>query len=410
METNRWRQDFPILDQKIYGVPLIYLDNAATTQMPTQVARRISEHYEKEHANIHRGDHFLSERSTNAVEEARRTIADFIGARSPEQVIFTHGTTESINLAASGMAQDISADDAVMVTELEHHSNYVPWQQLCWKTGASFLVCPANDGELDLAKMDALFRENHVRILAVTQVSNLTGTVTPLREIIEKAHQYGAQVLVDGAQGILHEGMNVSALDPDYYVFSGHKILGPTGTGILYGKEELLEELEPTVFGGGMVDTVTPEKTTWGRLPHRLEPGTPDISGIIGLSEAVSYLEQNDLSAMRTYEKELMSYTVQKLCSVPRVKILGNPARRTAAVSFAAEGIHPYDIAALLDKKGIAVRSGHLCAIPALQSLGTESAVRVAPAFYNTWEEIDQMAEWLERIVEVLVGQGDVSD
>ena len=404
MCDNRWRKDFPILDTIIYGSPLVYLDNAATSQIPERVIERIAAHYREEHGNIHRGIHYLSERSTASVEEARRIIAEFIGAESPDTVVFTSGTTDSINLAASGFASSVSADDAIMVTELEHHSNYVPWQQLCKKTGAAFLVCPANDGELDLDMMESLLRSYHVCLVAVTQVSNLTGTRTPLSKIISLAHRYGTEVLVDGAQGILHVGANVSAEDPDYYAFSGHKMLGPTGVGVLYGKKELLERLEPVRYGGGMVDIVEEKETTWGRLPHRLEAGTPNISGVIGLGEAVRYLLENGLNDMRVCERELLSYTIERLSAIERVHILGNPEKREALVSFIVDGAHPYDLAALLDKKGIAVRSGHLCAQPALRSLNAQSAVRVSPAFYNTKSEIDRFCENLSMLIKMLAG------
>ncbi len=399
MKESRWRKDFPILEKKIYNQPLVYLDNAATTQLPMQVIRRVSEHYAGEHANVHRGNHYLSDLSTSAVEDARREIAAFIGSSDPSQVIFTHGTTDGIHLVSAGTAPRLNPGDAVMVTELEHHSNYVPWQQACLSAGADFLVCPAPDGCLDLDRMDTMLRTRRVRLLAVTQVSNLTGTVTPLETIIPLAHRYGAQVLVDGAQGILHLGFQAEQSGSDYYVFSGHKMLSPTGVGVLYGKRECLESLCPVRTGGGMVDQVTPSHTTWGELPHRLEAGTPDISGIVGLGSAVRYLKENDVQEMRKHEEEMMAYLLKSLSGVPGVRILGNPPQRAGAVSFVVDGVHPFDAAAMLDKRGIAVRSGHHCAQPALRSFGEESAVRVSIAFYNTAEEIDRLCETLEIII-----------
>lgn len=402
MTENRWRADFPIFQEKIYGKPLVYLDSAATSQMPWQVIERVTRHYTEEHANVHRGLHYLSERSTEAMEETRQQIARWIGADGPDCIVFTHGATDSIHLAAGGMADSITAGSAVLVTELEHHSNYVPWQQLCLRKGAEFLVCPACDGELDLKRMELLLREHDVRLVAVGQVTNLTGTVNPLERIIPMAHRYGARVLVDGAQGILHQGVDVQALDADYYVFSGHKMLAPTGVGVLYGKRECLEELQPIRFGGGMVDIVTAEKTTWRQLPQRLEAGTPDISGIIGLGEAVRYLQANDQQAMHTHEKALMDYLEISLQKISCLRILGHPRERSGSISFAVEGCHPYDIAGMLDKMGVAVRSGHLCAQPALASLGETAAVRASVAFYNTREDIDALCGALEKVIAIL--------
>ena len=402
MMQNRWRNDFPILNTEIYGHPLVYLDNAASMQLPQQVIRRIAEYYENEHANVHRGIHYLSETATASMEEARKRIAAFIRAKTPEQIVFTQGTTDSIHLVSAGIECGLRKRDAVIVTELEHHSNYVPWQQICDRSGAEFLVCPAKDGELDRQWMHKALESHHVRIAAVTQVSNLTGTVTPLREIIDLAHRYGTEVLVDGAQGILHQGIDVSETDPDYYVFSGHKMLGPTGIGVLYGKRELLERIIPVRFGGGMVDRVQEEKTTWDPLPYRLEAGTPNISGIVGLGEAVQYLENHDVANMRIHEKDLLDHLITKLSAEEKIRFLGHPDQRAAVLSLAIEGIHPYDLACLLDKKGIAVRSGNLCAQPGLRSLGEDNAIRVSVAFYNTMEEIDFFYETLIQAADIL--------
>lgn len=402
MSGNRWRKDFPILKETVYNKPLVYLDNAATSQMPRQVLDRFTEHYLKEHGNVHRGSHYLSEKSTDAMEEARKIVASFIGAKDPHCIIFTQGTTDSIHLAAAGIMADLQAEDAVVSTELEHHSNYVPWQQACFQKGAGFLVCPAIDGELDLEMLERLLKEQHVRLVAVGQVSNLTGTVNPLEQIIAMAHRYGAEVFVDGAQGILHKGIDVEKMDIDYYAFSGHKMLAPTGIGILYGKRECLEKLPPVRFGGGMVDVVNADKTTWGILPHRLEAGTPNIAGAICLGSAVKYLLENDVNSMRAYEEELLKYTEEKLGQIENLHILGKPRERSGVLSFVVEDVHPYDIAGMIDKMGIAVRSGHHCAQPALRSLGAESATRVSPAFYNTKDEIDFFCDCLSRVVIML--------
>ena len=416
MTENIWRKDFPILDQEIYGKSLVYLDNAATSQMPVQVMERLAEHYKQDHANIHRGIHYLSERSTEAVEQARKTIQDFIGAKEVDEIIFTQGTTDSIHLVAAGIAEELrcfvqeaveaSASDGgrigIVTTQMEHHSDYVPWQQVCKQTGAEFFVCPAPDGELDLETLENILKNNKIRLVACAHVSNLTGTVNPLDVIIPLAHRYGAEVLVDGAQGILHQPVDVQALDCEYYCFSGHKMVGPTGIGVLYGKRECLEKLPPVRFGGGMVDIVTEEETTWGPIPHRFEAGTPNIAGIIGLGAAVDYLMSHDIDAMHAYEEDLLAYAVEKIGALDYVRILGHPKTRAGAVAFAVDGAHPYDIASMIDKAGIAVRSGNHCAQPMLQALGESAAVRVSPAFYNTKEEIDTLCEVLTKVIGML--------
>lgn len=410
MTNNIWRKDFPILEQEIYGKPLVYLDNAATSQMPVQVSDRLLKHYQTEHANIHRGIHYLSEKSTEAVEKARAAIQEFIHAGESECIIFTQGTTDSIHLASAGIAQTMDAAKAdctadlpgIVTTQLEHHSNYVPWQQICRQIGAPFFVCPAPDGELDLSALENILKKNHIRLVACAHVSNLTGTVNPVKEIVSLAHRYGAEVLIDGAQGILHQPVDVADMDCDYYCFSGHKMLGPTGIGVLYGKKECLEKLPPARFGGGMVDIVTEKETTWGPVPHRFEAGTPNISGIIGLSEAVNYITSHDRAAMHAYEDDLLQYALEEISSLEHVRILGHPAKRSGAIAFAADGAHPYDIASMIDKNGIAVRSGNHCAQPMLQALSESAAVRVSPAFYNTKEEIDILCETLQKVITLL--------
>ena len=400
--TNPWREDYPILAQQVYGRSLVYLDNAATSQMPRQVFERITEHYTKEHANVHRGVHFLSTASTSAVETVREKTAAFLHAPSAQNIVFTQGTTDSIHLVCSGLEEHLDENAGVLVSVLEHHSNFVPWQQACLRRGAPFAVCPAPDGIPDLQEMERLLASGRYCLVAVTQVSNLTGSVYPVREIADMAHRYGASVLVDGAQGVLHLGADVQQMDCDYYCFSGHKMLSPTGTGVLYGSKDALEMLRPVRTGGGMVDLVTLTETTFDAIPQRLEAGTPNIAGIIGMGEAIDYLMQHDLEQIRSYEAELMMYTEQQLVQIPSVRILGHPAQRAGAVSFTVEGIHPYDIAAMVDKLGYAVRSGSHCAQPALRSFGVETAVRVSPAFYNTFQEIDGFCDALRRVIQML--------
>ena len=416
MHENHWRQDFPILEQELYGKPLVYLDNAATSQMPVQVMNRLAEHYKTEHANIHRGIHYLSEKSTEAVEQARKTIQAFIGAKEADEIIFTQGTTDSIHLVSAGIAEELRHNmheavgpeedtvnrTGIVTTQMEHHSNYVPWQQICKQTGASFFVCPAPDGELDLDALEDILKNHKIKLVACAHVSNLTGTVNPLDVIIPLAHRYGAEVLVDGAQGILHQPVDVQALDCEYYCFSGHKMIGPTGIGVLYGKRERLEKLAPVRFGGGMVDIVTEEETSWGPIPHRFEAGTPNIAGAIGLGAAVDYLTSHDINAMHACEEELLLYALEKISSLEYVRILGHPKKRSGAIAFAVDGAHPYDIASMIDKAGVAVRSGNHCAQPMLKALGENAAVRVSPAFYNTKEEIDTLCEVLTKVIGML--------
>ncbi len=395
------RKDFPILDTDIGGVPVAYLDNAATTQVPLPVLERVREHYLHDNANVHRGIHTLSERSTAAFEGARETAARFLGAESAEEIIFTQGTTDAINTVASGMRRSIGRGDSIVVTSLEHHSNFVPWQQLCEEKGARFGVVPCPAGEIDMA---ALRREleSSPKLVCVTQVSNLTGTVMPLREIIECAHAAGAAVLVDGAQGVRHEPVNVRELDCDFYCFSGHKLLAPTGIGVLYGKRERLQQLTPARYGGGMVDIVLASGTTFGDLPYRLEAGTPNYVGAVALGAAIEYIERTGREEISRTEHELLAYAERALAQIGGLRILGSPARRAGVISFTLEGIHPYDAASILDKLGIALRSGTHCAQPGLNECGVESAIRLSPAFYNTREEIDRCCAAIRRTMEML--------
>ena len=396
--TGDWHKDFEILDTEVHGHRLAYLDNAATTQMPRQVVERISRYYVCEHANVHRGIHYLSERATSEVERARAHVASFVGARESEEVIFTSGATEALNLVAQGLLPSLPAGSAIVVSDLEHHSNFVPWQRVCETEGVEFLIWRSTDGRLATEDLSRLLSEHDVRVIAVTQVSNVTGTVTPLEEVVSLAHQHGALVVVDGAQGILHEGVDVSSLDVDFYVFSAHKMTGPTGLGVLYGRRELLERLEPSRFGGGMVDEVLDRRTTFGALPYRLEAGTPNIAGIVGFDAALGYLGEAGLDDVRQYERELMAYAMGRLEELGGVKILGHPEKRGALVSFNLDGMPAFDVAFMLDKLGVAVRSGHHCAQPALRSLGVDTCVRASVAFYNEERDIDALCDGLERL------------
>ncbi|MBR3396569.1 MAG: cysteine desulfurase [Lachnospiraceae bacterium] len=395
------RKDFPILSQQVYDRPLIYLDNAATTQMPETVLRRLEEHYRKDNANVHRGIHILSERSTESYEKARDTVHGFLGGGAGSEVIFTSGTTDSINLAAFGLAHTLSPGDRVIVSVLEHHANLLPWQRLCAVSGAELLVLPCPDGEPDLTQYEQWLSEGRVRIVALTQVSNLTGTVFPLRKMSRPAREAGALFLADGAQGLRHETAPVEELGCDFYCFSGHKVLGPTGIGVLWGKKEALELLEPLRLGGGMVDVVQEQSYTAAGLPARLEAGTPNYSGAIALAAALEYLTSLNRKQVSDREDELLRYAEKQLSGIPGLHILGKPQERAGALSFTLDDVHPFDAASVVDKFGIALRSGTHCAQPALASFGVSAALRLSPAFYNTFEEIDEAVKAIVRTKEM---------
>jgi cysteine desulfurase/selenocysteine lyase len=401
------REDFPILSTKIDGRPLIYLDNAATMQMPLCVLERLRSHYLHDNANIHRGIYTLSERSTQAYEDARITVRDFLGADSEEEIVFTQGATDSINMAADGLRETLHINDMIVITELEHHSNFLPWQRLCHRTGATFAIIPCPDGMPDMEAYKKILSQNP-KLVAVTQVSNLTGTVMPLGEMTRLAHEAGAVIFVDGAQGIRHCDTHVSAEDYDFYCFSGHKIMGPAGIGVLYGKRRLLEMLKPSRLGGGMVGTVTDQDFTEAPLPYRLEAGTPNYPGAIALAEAIRYIDRLGRKAIADYESMLVDYAVEKLSEIAGLHVLGHPVNRAGVVSFVLDTMHPYDAASILDKLGVAIRSGTHCAQPALQRFGVTAALRLSPAFYNTRAEIDEaclairqtqdlMSRWIKK-------------
>lgn len=397
LDINKIRADFPILTQKVNGKPLVYFDNGATSQKPKVVIDAIVKYYEEINANIHRGVHTLSQLATDAYEVSRGKIQNHINAKFPYEVIFTSGTTHGINAIANGFASILKAGDEVMVSALEHHSNIVPWQMLCEKTGAKLVVIPMNDeGELILSEFDKLLSDK-TKIVTVNHISNALGTLNPIKYIIYKAHQFGAAVLIDGAQAVPHLKPNVQELDCDFYVFSGHKICGPTGTGVLYGKEEWLRKLPPYQGGGEMIATVSFEKTTYADLPHKFEAGTPNIAGGIVLGTAIDYLNEVGFENIQAYEHELLEYATSKLLEIEGLRIYGTAKEKTSVISFNIDGIHPYDIGTIIDKLGIAVRTGHHCAQPIMDFYKIPGTIRASFAFYNSKEEIDIFVEAVKK-------------
>ena len=402
LDIQKIRADFPILSEKVNGKPLVYFDNGATSQKPQVVIDAISKYYEEYNANIHRGVHTLSQLATDAYEVSRGKIQKHLNAKFPHEVIFTSGTTHAINTVASGISSMIKAGDEVLVSALEHHSNIVPWQMLCERTGAILKVIPMNDkGELVLSEYDKLLSDK-TKIVAVNHISNALGTINPIEYLIEKAHQYGAAVLIDGAQATPHLKPDVQALDCDFYVFSGHKICGPTGVGILYGKEAWLNKLQPFQGGGEMIATVSFEKTTYAELPHKLEAGTPNIEGGIVLGTAIDYLNEIGFDNIAAYEQELLDYATEKLLEIEGLKIFGTATNKASVISFNVAEIHPYDIGTIIDKLGIAVRTGHHCAQPIMDYYSIPGTIRASFAFYNTKEEIDIFVDALKKAVSML--------
>ncbi|MBK8599353.1 MAG: cysteine desulfurase [Flavobacterium sp.] len=391
------RTEFPILSQTVNGKPLVYFDNGATSQKPQVVIDAYAKYYSEINANIHRGVHTLSQLATDAYEESRTKIQKHINAKETSEVIFTSGTTHSVNIIAAGFASVVRSGDEVLVSALEHHSNIVPWQMLCERTGATLKVIPMNQaGELIQEEYEKLL-SSKTKIVAVNHISNALGTINPIREMIRKAHEVGAAVLIDGAQAVPHLKPDVQDLDCDFYVFSGHKMCGPTGTGILYGKEGWLNKLPPYQGGGEMIATVTFEKTTYAELPHKFEAGTPNIAGGIVLGVAVDYMNSIGFDAIAAYELELLDYGTKRLLEIEGLKIFGIAKEKTSVISFNIDGIHPYDIGTILDKKGIAVRTGHHCAQPIMDYYQIPGTIRASFAFYNTKEEIDVMVEALKK-------------
>ena len=402
LDVNKIRADFPILSRKVNGQPLVYFDNAATSQTPTQVIEVITDYYTRLNSNIHRGVHKLSQEATEAYEAARKTIQQHFNAAHTQEIILTAGTTESINLIASGYTSLLKTDDELLISALEHHSNIVPWQMLCERTGAQLKVIPMTErGTLDMDAFDTLLNSK-TALVFVNHVSNALGTVNPIERIISKAHAVGAEVLIDGAQACPHIKPNVQELDADYYVTSAHKLCGPTGVGMLYGKGELLNKLPPYQGGGEMIATVTFEKTTYADLPHKFEAGTPNIAGGIAFGAALDYMNSIGFKEIVAYEDELLNHATTALKQIPGVKIYGEASEKTAVISFNVEGIHPYDIGSILDQMGIAVRTGHHCAQPIMDYYQIPGTVRASFSFYNTKEEIDQMVEGLKKAISML--------
>jgi cysteine desulfurase / selenocysteine lyase len=397
------RQAFPVLNQFVYNKPLVYLDNAATTQKPLSVIKRVQQYYEHENCNIHRGVHFLSQQATEAFENSRKYIAKLINASHSHEIIFTRGTTESVNLVASSLGKLLfKKGDTVLITGMEHHSNLIPWQQLCFENGSQLLVARINEsGETDLEHFRQLL-EKRPKIVAITHISNALGTINPVKEMIQLAHDFDVPVLVDGAQSIAHMQIDVQDLDCDFFVFSGHKVYAPMGVGVLYGKEEWLEKMPPYQFGGEMVDQVSFERTTYNSLPFKFEAGTPNVGAALGLETALRFVEKTGLDAIAAYENELLAYGHKQLSTIDGIRFIGQAAKKAAVISFLVGDIHPYDLGTLLDKMGIAVRTGHHCAQPVMDRFEIPGTVRASFALYNTFEEIDKLTEAVRRAATML--------
>jgi cysteine desulfurase/selenocysteine lyase len=403
LDVGKIRADFPILKQKIYGKDLIYLDNAATTQKPQVVIDSIAKYYSELNSNVHRGVHFLSDKATTAYENSRGGIANFINAKNSYEIIFVRGTTEAINLVANGYGNEfVKEGDEVIVSYLEHHSNIVPWQMLCQRKNAGLKVIPVNDdGELIIDEYKKLLSEK-TKIVAVGHTSNSLGTKNPIKEIIDLAHNAGAVVLIDGAQAVQHTKVDVRELDADFFAFSGHKIYGPTGIGVLYGKESLLNAMSPYQGGGDMIKNVSFELTTYNELPYKFEAGTPDICGAIVLSDAIEYVLQVGLDNISEYESELLKYGTDKLKEIDGFRLYGNAKNKASVISFLLEGIHPYDVGTILDKMGIAVRTGLHCTEPLMKRFGIPGTVRASFAMYNTKDEIDALIDGVKKAKKML--------
>jgi len=401
-DVNKIREDFPILQEKVYGKSLVYLDNGATTQKPKQVIDAIAECYLKYNSNIHRGVHYLSNKCTDVHEESREIVRSFINASSTKEVIFTAGTTESVNLVANTFGEKfINEGDEVIVSEMEHHSNIVPWQLLCEKKGAKIIVLPFNDeGELLVDQLDELITDK-TKLVCVNQVSNALGTVNPVKEITTIAHTRGVKVLVDAAQSIQHMKVDVQDMDCDFLVFSAHKLYAPTGVGVLFGKEPLLNEMPPWQGGGEMIETVSFEKTTFNELPFKFEAGTPNYVGNIALGAAIKYVENIGIENIAAYEKDLLDYATEKLSTIPGMKIYGNAKNKASLISFLIDDIHPYDLGTLLDKMGLAVRTGTHCAETVMQHYDIPGTVRASFALYNTKEEIDALYDGIMKVCKI---------
>ena len=403
LDIEKIRKDFPILQTKVYGKPLIYAHKAATTQKPQAVLESLHNYYTRYNSNVHRGVHFLSQQATEAYEVARKKIAGYINARHEHEIIFTKGTTNSINLVAASFGKKfLKSGDEVLISAMEHHSNIVPWQLICEEKGATLKVIPINElGELQMDAIDALLTDR-VKIIAVTYVSNSLGTVNPVHEIIQKAHAVNIPVLIDAAQAVQHIPIDIQELDADFLAFSGHKIYGPTGVGILYGKEKWLNEMPPYEGGGDMIKNVTFAKTTYNELPFKFEAGTPDISGGIALGAAIDYVQQTGIAAIQQVEEEVVAYAYDRLSAIPSLRFIGDARHRSGAISFLIGNIHPYDLGEILDKQSIAVRTGHHCTQPVMDFFKIPGTVRASFAFYNTKSEVDELIKGIEKAKRML--------
>ncbi len=401
-DVNRIREDFPVLSQTVNGKPLVYLDNGASSQVPQLVIERGSKYLAEEHSNIHRGVHYLSQHATNAYEAAREKVKRFINAPSVSECIFVRGTTEGVNLVAYSYGRKfIGEGDEIILSQMEHHANIIPWQVLAEEKGAKIRVIPMNErGELVIEEYENMLNER-TRIVAVAHVSNSLGTINPIKEMIATAHKFGVPVLIDGAQAVPHFPVDVQDLNADFYTFSGHKMFAPTGSGVLFGKKEFLDKIPPYQTGGGMIRTVTFEKTTFAPIPEKFEAGTPAIAANIGLGAAIDYLNSIDFEAAAKYEHELLEYATEKLSAIEGVKIIGTAREKASVLSFILENIHPHDIGTILDQQGIAVRAGHHCAQPVMQFFDVPATARASFAFYNTREEVDKLADAVQKVIEV---------
>ena len=401
-DVEKIRKDFPVLSQSVNGKPLVYLDNGASSQVPQSVIDRTSKYLSEEHSNIHRGVHYLSQHATTAYEAAREKVKRFINAKEAKECIFVRGTTEGVNLVAHSYGRKfIGEGDEILVSQMEHHSNIIPWQMIAEERGAKVVMIPMNErGELIIDEYENLLNER-TRMVALTHVSNSLGTVNPVKDMIATAHKFGVPVCVDAAQSVPHFPVDVQDLDADFFIFSGHKMFGPTGSGVMYGKREWLDQMPPYQTGGGMIRTVSFEKTTFAPIPDKFEAGTPAIAAGIGLGAAIDYINAIDFEAAAAYEHSLLEYATQRLGDIPGVKIIGTAAEKASVLSFTIEGIHPHDIGTILDQQGIAVRAGHHCAQPVMEFFDVPATARASFAFYNTRQEVDKLADAVQRVIEV---------